>query len=321
MTTATSRGLKGSKGSERGGSDSAASSKSSARADDAKSKGKGGSKSFSSSKGSRASAKKAKAKSVKKKSVKKSKAAKLRKSKKKEETASSKASDDAPVPATAWPTSAPSPSLDESDLPTPAPIAEGPTFVSNPAPCGVQDFQGQCTTTTQCQSIYEDAFDCKNSEGGVCFCLDDQVCGCLNGSEPTTPASGPEGSTFAPVPASCGVQDFQGECTTTTGCQSLYDTAFDCKNSEGGVCFCLDNQVCGCLDESDQASSPTLSPAWAVAPSPTECGVQDFQGECTTTIGCQSLYSDAFDCNNGLGGVCFCPDNQICGCLDGSDST
>ena len=38
----------------------------------------------------------------------------------------------------------------------------------------------------------------------------------------------------------------KGECTSTTQCKQLYDGATDCKNSEGGVCYC-GNDVCAQL--------------------------------------------------------------------------
>ena len=148
-----------------------------------------------------------------------------------------------PTTTTTMPTAPPptaSPVIDPSP-PTTSPVVA-------PTTCGVADHQGECTTTGQCQGIYADAYDCKNSEGGVCFCGNNKVCGCShnnNNNSPTPPMPMPSPS--SPPAGSCGVQDHQGECTTTGQCQGLYAGAYDCKNSEGGVCFCGNNEVCGCL--------------------------------------------------------------------------
>mmetsp|Transcript_14999 Transcript_14999/g.24808 ORF Transcript_14999/g.24808 Transcript_14999/m.24808 type:complete len:295 (-) Transcript_14999:417-1301(-) len=139
----------------------------------------------------------------------------------------------------------------------PAPTPPAPTPTNNGS-CGVGDHQGECTSTGQCQNMYSGAYDCKNSEGGVCFCGNNEVCGCI-GSTPTPPVptnpapTNPAPTNPAPVPApptntgSCGVAAHQGECTTTGQCKNMYSSAYDCKNSEGGVCFCGNNEVCGCL--------------------------------------------------------------------------
>lgn len=77
----------------------------------------------------------------------------------------------------------------------------------------------------------------------------------------------------------CDKGDYEGECTTTHGCREIYNGANDCKNSEGGVCYCGD-EPCGCSQD------PV-----------TRCQDQ-FKGECTTTSGCQELYGGADDCDN-----------------------
>jgi len=120
---------------------------------------------------------------------------------------------------------------------------------AEPCHCGVDDYQGECNTTSQCKGMYADAFDCKNSEGGVCFCGNNNVCGCVTSNPPTPPAPAPSAPVPSPPtpPTTCGVQSYQNECKFTSQCKDMYETAYDCKNSEGGVCFCGDNQVCGCL--------------------------------------------------------------------------
>lgn len=89
----------------------------------------------------------------------------------------------------------------------------------------------------------------------------------------------------------------QNECFYSFECKNMYPTATDCKNSEGGVCFCGDdsNKVCGCLG-------------------PAICSVQDLKQECSYTRKCKNMYPRATDCANWLGGVCLCGDKIICGC-------
>lgn len=78
---------------------------------------------------------------------------------------------------------------------------------------------GECSTTPQCKSLYgNEATDCRNDLGGLCYC-DDVAC-----------ADGGGGS--------------QGECSTTPQCKSLYgNEATDCRNDLGGICYC-DNVTC-----------------------------------------------------------------------------
>ena len=78
----------------------------------------------------------------------------------------------------------------------------------------------------------------------------------------------------------CDKTEFEGECRTTSGCQLIYDGAEDCKNSEGGVCFCAGDEPCGCTQD------------------PVDLCQNQFLGECTNTRGCQEIYADADDCDN-----------------------
>jgi hypothetical protein len=64
----------------------------------------------------------------------------------------------------------------------------------------------------------------------------------------------PSGCSFAPTPApapsTCDADSFLRECKTTSGCKRLYPTAYDCKNSKGGICYCGagdPGEICGCL--------------------------------------------------------------------------
>ena len=77
---------------------------------------------------------------------------------------------------------------------------------------------------------------------------------------------------------SCTKDDFQGECGYTSQCKNnLYPGmgAYDCKNSEGGVCYCGNNQICGCLSNptppptKSPTSKPTSYPTRAPTPKPT----------------------------------------------------
>jgi len=119
--------------------------------------------------------------------------------------------------------------------------------------------------------------------------------------------------------STCGGDDFQGECRTTNQCKGMYTNAFDCRNNEGGVCYCGDGVVCGCLEDEDPSPPPS-------------CGLEDFQRECTSTNQCKMMYSDAFDCWNNGGGVCYCggsvhgtgstsPDGVVCGCKEDEEPT
>lgn len=67
-------------------------------------------------------------------------------------------------------------------------------------------------------------------------------------SQPPTSATPAPVPTAAPAPVgTCTKNDFLKECSMTSQCKSKYgNTAFDCKNSEGGVCFCGTGEVCGC---------------------------------------------------------------------------
>ena len=142
-------------------------------------------------------------------------------------------------------------------------------------------------------------------------------------NSPVNPPTNSPVSPPGPTPTACSKDNFLGQCTNTVGCKNMYNGATDCKNSEGGVCYC-GNSVCGCLGvaPSPPVPMPIAAPAPAQSPvlpptpvsSPTACGVQDFQGECTTTLGCQNKYASAFDCKNSEGGVCFCTGNVVCGC-------
>lgn len=161
-----------------------------------------------------------------------------------------------PVPA---PVSVPAPVLVPAPVSIPAPLpTNAPTttpFQAPPTICGKDLFQGQCSTTSQCKQMYASAYDCKNNEGGVCYCAIGSVCGCLAvidnpTSAPVVSPAPVALSTPAPasMPTTCGKQDFLGECAFTYQCKSQYGpNSYDCKNSEGGVCFCGNNQVCGCL--------------------------------------------------------------------------
>lgn len=77
-----------------------------------------------------------------------------------------------------------------------------------------------------------------------------------NGTWTIPNATGTSSSVPAPVPnldpiqsseGNCSQKDFQGECITTGFCESIYATAEDCKISEGGVCYCARDEVCGCM--------------------------------------------------------------------------
>ena len=117
-------------------------------------------------------------------------------------------------------------------------------------------------------------------------------------------------------PPTCGKNDFQSECSSTSFCQNKYPglNAFDCKNSEGGVCYCgSNNQVCGCL-------TPPATPSTTTTTTTTTQGTCDrwnHQSECTSTSQCRNMYAgkNPYDCKNSQGGVCYCGNNQVCGCL------
>jgi hypothetical protein len=83
-------------------------------------------------------------------------------------------------------------------------------------------------------------------------------------------------------------QELAGECSSTAGCQQLYDGATDCRNSEGGVCYC-GNAVCGLEDEPPAIEGPF--------------------NQCAETSDCESAYpgNDVSHCNQS-NGVCRCFD-------------
>ena len=132
--------------------------------------------------------------------------------------------------------------------------------------CSKDDFKGECSGTWQCKNnLYKDqgATDCSNSNGGVCFC-GSEVCGCKSSPTPKpSPAPTPD------TGGSCTKDDFKGECSSTSQCKNDYQNlgAYDCKNSQGGVCFCRHNgkdDICGCL------STPTPNPTAKPTDTPTK---------------------------------------------------
>ena len=195
--------------------------------------------------------------------------------------------------------------------------------------CKNDDFLGQCGTTSQCQDMYGHLnsadYDCKNSHGGVCYCgaNEDQICGCLSETAAQATSSGGADGT-------CGKWDHQLECSTTGGCKSMYAGAYDCKNSEGGVCYCGDNKVCGCTEPRIDTTTTTTGSegtgSGGTTPAGT-CGNDDFKDECSSTSACRSMYghlnSADYDCKNSHGGVCYCGENkdQVCGCIEGGNGT
>jgi hypothetical protein len=127
---------------------------------------------------------------------------------------------------------------DPNTTPTPSPTV-GPTTL-----CTKDDFFTECTTTGGCKKMYgPSAYDCTNSGGGYCLCGDKStggdVCGCVIPAPTPAPSS------------TCDVDSFLKECKTTKFCKSKYPTAYDCKNSEGGICYCGagdPGEICGCLE-------------------------------------------------------------------------
>lgn len=165
--------------------------------------------------------------------------------------------DTAPPTPTVEPT--PSPMV-QVPTPTPSPMVSTPTL--SPVICSAEDFFGECSATLQCKAIYgDDANDCDRSGGKFCVCGDGDVCGCVIDPPTAGPTLAPvAGPTAAPAPVdpsptssptdSCNVEALEDECNTTNGCKQIYPTAYDCKKSEGGICYCGDGDpgtICGCL--------------------------------------------------------------------------
>lgn len=108
------------------------------------------------------------------------------------------------------------------------------------------------------------------------------------------------------------------ECSHLKDCTRKYPNlgAYDCKNEEGGVCFCGDNEICGGLlgvggGGGDGSTTPTNTT------DDDTCVRRLLSGECTTTYGCREKYhfaSDVYDCHNQRDGVCMCGAGRLCGC-------
>jgi|GEM_PF-6271487 len=75
----------------------------------------------------------------------------------------------------------------------------------------IQEVVGECSSTAECQQLYESATDCKNSEGGVCYC----------GSALCASASEPPGSD-GPL----------GQCSETSDRQVAYPSLQGCLSSQ-----------------------------------------------------------------------------------------
>ncbi len=94
-----------------------------------------------------------------------------------------------------------------------------------------QALVGECTTTSQCQGMYDGATDCRNSEGGVCYC----------GS---TICADPYTGVGVIVPARIQAQEFVAASDTTAGneggqCTSAVNGDVDMQttgDSQGGTC-------------------------------------------------------------------------------------
>ncbi|MEN9581121.1 MAG: hypothetical protein RJA70_4130 [Pseudomonadota bacterium] len=81
--------------------------------------------------------------------------------------------------------------------------------------CGPANFQGQCTTDSQCGTLYAGSNDCRSSEGGVCYC-GTSVCGCSGGS----------GSANIWLEAECGSSKVGGYTTTRTATSGYSGTGY-----------------------------------------------------------------------------------------------